>query len=54
MNEDTQCLIDSIMDLLNDSNCEIDYEREILLRQTIAEIEAKAANGGVLPNGWCY
>lgn len=54
MNDDTQTLIDAIRDLLADRNCEIDYERASILEQTIAEIEAKAANGGELPAFWCY
>lgn len=54
MNEDTQTLINAIHDLLEDDNCEIDYERALIIRHTIAEIEAKAANGGTLPDAWCY
>jgi hypothetical protein len=54
MNDDTQTLIDAIHNLLEDANCVIDYERALILRETIAEIEAKAANGGELPAFWCY
>lgn len=54
MNEDAQTLIDAIYNLLDDADCVIDYERELILRATIAEIEAKTANGGKLPDFWCY
>lgn len=54
LNEDTQTLIEAIRELLEDKNCVIDYERELILLQTIAEIEATALNGGTLPDTWCY
>ena len=54
LNEDTQTLINAIRELLEDANCVIDYERELILLQTIAEIEATALNGGTLPDTWCY
>jgi hypothetical protein len=54
LNEDTQTLIEAIRELLEDKNCVIDYERELILLQTIAEIEATALNGGALPDTWCY
>ena len=54
MNEDTKTLIDAINNLLQDENCSLDYERALILRETVAEIEAKAANGGELPAFWCY
>ena len=44
MNDDTLTLIDAIRDLLDDANCEIDYERQVILLQTIAEIETRAKN----------
>jgi hypothetical protein len=49
LHEDAQTLIDAIRNLLEDSNCIIDPEREIILLHTIAEIEATALNGGTLP-----
>ena len=54
LHQDTQTLIGAIHDLLEDENCEIDYERRLILLQTIAEIEATALNGGTLPDTWCY
>lgn len=54
LNEDTQTLIEAIRELLEDKNCVIDYERQLILLQTIAEIEATALNGGTLPETWCY
>ena len=54
VNEDAQVLINAIHNLLEDENCEIDYERKLILLHTIAEIEATAANGGTLPDTWCY
>ena len=54
LNEDTQTLIEAIRELLEDKNCVIDYERQLILMQTIAEIEATALNGGTLPDTWCY
>ena len=54
LNEDTQTLINAIRELLKDKNCVIDYERQLILLQTIAEIEATALNGGTLPDTWCY
>jgi hypothetical protein len=39
MSDDTKTLIDAIRNLLDDSNCEIDFERRIILEQTIADIE---------------
>jgi precorrin-6B methylase 1 len=54
LNEDTQTLIEAIRELLEDANCVIDYERQLILLQTIAEIEATALNGGTLPDTWCY
>ena len=54
LNEDTQTLIEAIRELLEDKNCVVDYERELILLQTIAEIEATALNGGTLPDTWCY
>ncbi len=54
LNEDTQTLIEAIRELLEDKNCVIDYERQLILLQTIAEIEATALNGGTLPDTWCY
>jgi hypothetical protein len=50
MNDDTQTLIEAIRDLLADPDCEIHYERALILQQTIAEIEATALNGGTLPD----
>lgn len=54
LNDDTCTLIEAIRNLLEDSNCVIDPEREIILLHTIAEIEATALNGGTLPDTWCY
>jgi hypothetical protein len=54
LNQDAQTLIEAIRDLLEDQNCEIDYERKLILLHTIAEIEATALNGGSLPDTWCY
>lgn len=54
LNEDTQTLIEAIRELLEDKNCVIDYERQLILLHTIAEIEATALNGGTLPDTWCY
>ena len=54
LHEDAQTLIEAIRDLLADPDCEIHYERALILQQTIAEIEATALNGGTLPNTWCY
>jgi hypothetical protein len=54
LHQDAQTLIEAIRDLLEDQNCEIDYERKLILLHTIAEIEATAANGGTLPDTWCY
>lgn len=54
LNDDTRTLIEAIRNLLEDSNCVIDAEREIILLHTIAEIEATALNGGTLPDTWCY
>jgi len=54
LNEDTKTLIEAIRELLEDKNCVIDYERQLILLQTIAEIEATALNEGTLPDTWCY
>ena len=54
LHEDAQTLINAIRDLLEDENCEIDYERKLTILHTIAEIEATALNGGTLPDTWCY
>ena len=54
VHQDAQTLISAIHDLLDDEYCKIDYERKLILLQTIAEIEATAANGGTLPDTWCY
>ena len=54
VNEDAQTLINAIRELLEDENCVIDYERQLILLHTIAEIEATALNGGTLPATWCY
>jgi len=54
LNEDAQTLINAIRELLEDANCTIDYERQLILLQTVAEIEATALNGGTLPDTWCY
>lgn len=54
LHDDTCTLIEAIRNLLEDSNCVIDYEREMILLHTIAEIEATALNGGKLPDTWCY
>ena len=54
LNQDAQTLINAIRELLEDANCVIDYERELILLQTVAEIEATALNGGTLPDTWCY
>ena len=52
LNEDTKTLIEAIRELLEDKNCVIDYERQLILLQTIAEIEATALNEGTLPDTW--
>ena len=54
LHDDAKTLINAIRELLEDENCVIDYERQIILLQTIAEIEATALNGGTLPATWCY
>jgi len=54
LNQDAQTLINAIRELLEDANCTIDYERQLILLQTVAEIEATALNGGTLPDTWCY
>ena len=54
LHDDAKTLINAIRELLEDENCVIDYERQLILLQTIAEIEATALNGGTLPATWCY
>lgn len=54
LHDDAKTLINAIRELLEDENCVIDYERQLILMQTIAEIEATALNGGTLPATWCY
>lgn len=41
MNEDTKALIEAINNLLRDENCTLDYERALLLRRAVADVEAK-------------